>query len=95
VARFAPLYDVALFGAEAEVRFAIDRRDKLGLDGPGGAARWVTVDLRLDSPAAADAASRLAAHAERACHAARSLAAAVPVRLSVRLNGAEIAPSAT
>jgi organic hydroperoxide reductase OsmC/OhrA len=83
---------VPVYGAEAEVRLAIDRRDKLGLGGPGAAARWVRVDVRVDSPAAATAVRRLVAHAERACHAARSLAAAVPVTTTASLNGERLDP---
>ncbi|MCL6596182.1 MAG: hypothetical protein K6V73_08215 [Firmicutes bacterium] len=90
MARFAPLYDVAVYEARAEVRLAIDRRDKLGLPGPGAAARWVEVRLDLESPAPDAAVRRLLAHAERACHAARSLAEAVPVRLEARLNGSAV-----
>lgn len=72
------------------MRFAIDRRDKLGLAGPGAAARWVKVQVRLDSPAPQAAVQQLIAHAERACHAAQSLLQAVPVETEATLNGAPL-----
>jgi organic hydroperoxide reductase OsmC/OhrA len=87
VARFAPLYDVPVAEAEAEVRIVIDRRDKLGLAGPGAAAQEVSIALRIESSAGQEAVALLAAHAERACHNAQSLMKTVPVRHEVYLNG--------
>jgi hypothetical protein len=45
------------------------------------------VVLEVRSPAPAERVGELVAHAERACHSAQSLRAAVPVRLLARLNG--------
>jgi len=42
------------------------------------------------SPASAEQVQRLAAHAERACHAAQSLRHPVPVKLETTLNGARL-----
>lgn len=87
MARFATLYEVPIHSAEADVRFAIDRRDKLGLTGPGAAARWTRVQLRLESPAPKESVRSLIRHAERACHAAQSLMQSVPVETWATLNG--------
>jgi organic hydroperoxide reductase OsmC/OhrA len=73
------------------VRGSFSPADKLGLTGPGGAFQEVTVTLELRSPAPAERVRRLVAHAERGCHAAQSLRAAVPVRLQARLNGDDLA----
>ena len=64
--------------------------DKLGLEGHGGAFEEVAVVLEVRSPAAAERVRELVAHAERGCHSAQSLRAAVPVRLLVRLNGDQL-----
>lgn len=87
MARFAPLYNVGILAATAEVRIVIDRRDKLGLDGPGAAAREVRISVMLESPSPKEDVKKLTAHAERACHAASSLAVAVPLSTEVRCNG--------
>lgn len=47
----------------------------------------VTIKLDIVSPAGAEQVKRLAAHAERACHAAQSLRHPVPVALETALNG--------
>ncbi len=47
----------------------------------------VTIKLDVVSPAAAENVQRLAAHAERACHAAQSLRHPTPVTLETTLNG--------
>jgi organic hydroperoxide reductase OsmC/OhrA len=73
------------------VRGSFSPADKLGLTGPAGAFQEVTVTLELRSPAPAEPVRRLVAHAERGCHAAQSLRAAVPVRLLARLNGDDLA----
>jgi organic hydroperoxide reductase OsmC/OhrA len=50
------------------------------------------VIIRLDvvSPADPDQVRRLAAHAERACHAAQSLRHPITVALETTLNGAAL-----
>jgi organic hydroperoxide reductase OsmC/OhrA len=50
----------------------------------------VTIKLEIVSPAAADQVRKLAAHAERACHAAQSLRHPIPVSLETTLNGARL-----
>jgi organic hydroperoxide reductase OsmC/OhrA len=50
----------------------------------------VTIKLEIVSPAAAEQVKKLAAHAERACHAAQSLRHPVPVSLETALNGARL-----
>lgn len=87
MARFAPLYDVQIWSASADVRIVIDRRDKLGLEGPGAAARGAHITLRIDSPSPADQVAGLSRHAERACHAACSLAVPVALETETLLNG--------
>jgi organic hydroperoxide reductase OsmC/OhrA len=47
----------------------------------------VVIKLEIVSPASAAEVQRLAAHAERACHAAQSLRHAIPVVLETTLNG--------
>ena len=47
----------------------------------------VTIRLDVVSPAGAEQVRRLAAHAERACHAAQSLRHPIPVALETTLNG--------
>ena len=46
----------------------------------------VTIELSVVSSAPHASVRRLVTHAERACHAAQSLAHAVPVRLHATLN---------
>ena len=48
--------------------------------------------LEVQSPAPAGRVRALVAHAERGCHSAQSLRAAVPVRLLARLNGDDLQP---
>jgi uncharacterized OsmC-like protein len=81
------LYNVGIVSAEADVRFVIDRRAKLGLDGPGSAAQDVDITLRLESDGDREQVARLVAHAERSCHAAESLAQGVPLHRRVVWNG--------
>ena len=50
----------------------------------------VVVRLEIVSSASAEQVKRLAAHAERACHAAQSLRHAIPVSLETTLNGASL-----
>jgi len=47
----------------------------------------VSIKLDVVSPAGAENVRRLAAHAERACHAAQSLRHPIPVALETTLNG--------
>jgi organic hydroperoxide reductase OsmC/OhrA len=47
----------------------------------------VTIKLEVVSPASPEQVGRLAAHAERACHAAQSLRRPILVTLETTLNG--------
>ncbi len=70
-----------------DVRIVIDRREKLGLDGPGAAALKVSIRLAIDSPSERSQVRQAILHADRACHAARSLAVAVSIELEATHNG--------
>jgi organic hydroperoxide reductase OsmC/OhrA len=87
VARFAPLYEVAIDDARADVRATFRNTEKYGVDDAPAYFEEVVIRLELDSPAAAEQVRRLARHAERACHAAQSLRHPVPVHLEARHNG--------
>jgi organic hydroperoxide reductase OsmC/OhrA len=65
--------------------------DKYDLGGPPGAFQRVTFDLALKSTAPPSQVGRLIAHAERACHAAQTFRAPVPVELKATLNGESLA----
>jgi organic hydroperoxide reductase OsmC/OhrA len=90
VARFAPLYDVEILDATADVRATFFNTEKYGLDDTPAYFERVTVKLDIDSPARADAVEKLVAHAERACHAAQSLRHPVEVTLFATLNGSTL-----
>ncbi len=66
--------------------------DKYDLGGPPGAFQQVTFDLHVTSPASELQVARLVAHAERACHAAQTFRAQVPVKVKATLNGQALAP---
>jgi hypothetical protein len=91
VARFAPLYDVPLEDAAAEIRCSFDVADKLGLDGPGAAFEDVTIAVAIQSPAPPAQVQRLIAHAERGCHAEQTFRRPVPVTTTATLNGHPLA----
>jgi uncharacterized OsmC-like protein len=91
VARFAPLYDVPIDDASADVRATFRNTEKYGVDDAPPYFEQVTIALTLLSPASAEQARQLVAHAERACHAAQTLRHGVPVSLSATLNGAGLA----
>jgi organic hydroperoxide reductase OsmC/OhrA len=50
----------------------------------------VTIKLDIVSSASPEQVNKLAAHAERACHAAQSLRKPIPVTLETVLNGAAL-----
>lgn len=87
MARFAPLYQVPITNASADVRGSFRNTAKYGVDDAPPYFERVEVRLEIESPAAADQVTRLVAHAERACHAAQTLRHGVPVTLDARLNG--------
>ena len=92
MARFAPLYQVEVQDAAADVRGGFSPAEKFGLEGPVGAFEEVTVTLEVRSPAPPQRVRRLVAHAEQGCHSGQSLRAAVPVHLRARLNGNDLEP---
>ena len=87
MARFAPLYEVAIDDATADVRATFRNTEKYDVD--DAPAYFERVDIRLEivSPAGAEQVKRLAAHAERACHAAQSLRHPISVVVETTLNG--------
>lgn len=87
MARFAPLYNVPIDNASADVRATFRNTEKYDVDDAPPYFDEVTIALTVDSPAPPDQVNRLVAHAERACHAAQTLRHGVPVRLSATLNG--------
>ena len=90
MARFAPLYDVAIEDASADVRGTFRNTEKYDVDDAPAYFERVDIKLAVVSPASPDQVKRLAAHAERACHAAQSLRHPVPVVLETTLNGATL-----
>lgn len=87
MAKFSPIYEVDIQGAEADVRASFSLADKYDLGGPPGAFQEVTFRLVVESSASPEAVTRLCRHAERACHAAQTFRVPVPTSLEVSLNG--------
>ena len=77
--------------ASADVRATFRNTEKYDVDDAPAYFEKVEIKLEIMSPAGADQVKRLAAHAERACHAAQSLRHPVPVVLETTLNGAALA----
>ena len=73
--------------ADVDVRATFSVADKYDLGGPPGAFQQVTFDLKVKSSASESQVGKLVAHAERACHAAQTFRAPVPVELKATLNG--------
>ena len=91
MAKFSPLYEVPIEEAEVDVRATFSVADKYDLGGPPGAFQQVTFDLKITSSAPEAQVGRLIAHAERACHAAQTFRAPVPVEVRATLNGEALA----
>ena len=87
MARFAPLYEVPIDDATADVRATFRNTEKYDVDDAPPYFDQVTIKLDLVSPAPATQVRRLVAHAERACHAAQSLRHPTEVVLDTALNG--------
>ncbi len=85
VVQFSPLYDVILNDVNVDLRAEFDDAEKHNLDGPGAAFQKVTIKLRIKSPSPEEQIEKLIAHAERGCHAAASLSAAVPLSLEAKI----------
>ena len=90
MARFAPLYEVQIDDATADVRATFRNTEKYGVDDAPPYFDQVTIKLDIQSPASPEQVKKLAAHAERACHAAQSLRHPIPVSLETILNGARL-----
>ena len=90
MARFAPLYEVPIDDATADVRATFRNTEKYDIDDAPAFFEEVSIKLEILSPAGAEQVKRLAAHAERACHAAQSLRHPIPVSLEATLNGARL-----
>jgi organic hydroperoxide reductase OsmC/OhrA len=93
VARFAPLYEVSIDDASADVRATFRNTEKYGVDDAPAYFEEVVIKLDITSPARPDQVTSLVAHAERACHAAQSLRHPIPVVLEANLNGASLPAS--
>jgi organic hydroperoxide reductase OsmC/OhrA len=91
VARFAPLYDVPILEATADVRGTFRNTAKYGIDDAPPYFEEVDVQLEIESRAPSGQVAQLISHAERACHAAQTLRHGVVVKLDARLNG-EVLP---
>lgn len=87
MARFAPLYEVPITDATADVRATFRNTEKYDVDDAPAYFEKVELKLEVMSPAPAERVRRLAAHAERACHAAQSLRHPIEVTLETTLNG--------
>jgi organic hydroperoxide reductase OsmC/OhrA len=72
------------------VRATFRNTEKYDVDDAPPYFEKVEVRLEVVSPAPAEAVRKLAAHAERACHAAQSLRHPIPVTLETTLNGTEL-----
>jgi len=90
VARFAPLYGVTIDDAGADVRATFRNTEKYDVDDAPAYFERVDIKLEIVSPAPPEQVQRLAAHAERACHAAQSLRHPIPVTLETILNGEKL-----
>jgi organic hydroperoxide reductase OsmC/OhrA len=90
VAQFAPDFKVILEDVNVDVRAEFDSTAKYGLSQNDTAFQRVTFRLVIKSPSPLEQVRKLAAHAERGCHAGQSLAKPVPVSLALLINGEEV-----
>jgi organic hydroperoxide reductase OsmC/OhrA len=90
VARFAPLYDVPILDAAADVRATFFNTEKYDVDAEAPYFERIDIRLNIDSTAPPEKVSSLARHAERACHAAQSFRQPIPVTLQATLNGSHL-----
>jgi organic hydroperoxide reductase OsmC/OhrA len=86
LARFAPLYEVPIQDASADVRASFRNTEKYDVDDAPPYFEQVDIQLDVVSGASPEQVKKLVSHAERACHAAQSLRHPIPVRLSASLN---------
>ncbi|MGB8252012.1 MAG: OsmC family protein [Anaerolineaceae bacterium] len=85
MAQFAPLYQVIIEDADVDLRVEFDDAEKHGLPGPGAAFQNVIFRVKIKSPSPVEQVEKLLTHAERGCHAAQSLRAAVPVTVETEI----------
>jgi OsmC-like protein len=90
VARFAPLYDVPILDAAADVRATFFNTEKYEVDAEPPYFERIEIRLSIDSPAPPHSVRSLARHAERTCHAAQSFRKPIPVTLEATLNGSQL-----
>ena len=90
MARFAPLYDVPVLDAAADVRATFFNSEKYDVDDEAPYFERIDIRLNIDSTAPPHRVSSLARHAERACHAAQSFRRPIPVVLEATLNGSQL-----
>jgi|SRR5919199_6689378 organic hydroperoxide reductase OsmC/OhrA len=90
VARFAPLYDVEVEDATADVRASFFNTEKYDVDDAPPHFEEVAIRLAIESPASPEQVRALVRHAERGCHAAQSLRHPIPVKLEARLQGEDL-----
>ena len=90
LARFAPLYEVEIDDATADVRATFFNTEKYDVDDSPPHFESVSIKLAIDSPAPTEQVRKLVRHAERACHAAQSLRQPIPVSLRAQLGGLEL-----
>jgi hypothetical protein len=81
---------VPIEDATADVRATFRNTEKYDVDDAPPYFEEVVIRLEIASPASDLNVRQLAAHAERACHAAQSLRHPIPVRLQTALNGVEL-----
>jgi uncharacterized OsmC-like protein len=81
---------VPIDDASADVRATFRNTEKYDVDDAPAYFEEVVIKLDIVSPASPEQVQRLAAHAERACHAAQSLRHPIPVVLQTTLNGADL-----
>ena len=91
MARFAPLYEVPILDATADVRATFFNTEKYDVDAEAPHFERIEIRLNIESTAPAQDVASLARHAERACHAAQSFRKPIPVVLEATLNGTQLA----
>ena len=67
MARFAPLYDVPILDAAADVRATFFNSEKYDVDAEAPYFERIEIRLNIDTTAPPRSVSSLARHAERAC----------------------------
>ena len=90
MARFAPLYEVPIRDASADVRATFFNTEKYDVDQEPAYFEQIDIRLSVDSPAPAEQVQALVRHAEQACHAAQSFRHPIPVMLNASLNGSQL-----